>query len=212
MRERKAMWGMGLLLGLVFGMISPGFSGEPTEQVKQTTEKILSILTNPALRQPSRNEEKKRLISRTVDERFDWEEMSKRALARHWASRSPEEKKEFVRLFRDLLERTYLDKVDLYSGETARYEGESIDGNFAVVKIKVLTAKGKEIPVEYRMTKKGADWLVYDISVEGVSLVNNYRVQFNSLLAKSSFKELLQKLRDKVSLPESGKMGEPTRE
>ncbi len=191
-----------LLLLLILGMAVPCNAGEPTQQINQTTDKILSILSDSNLKQPSRAQERKDLISQAVDERFDWQEMAQRSLSRHWAQRTPEEKKEFVELFRDLLERTYLEKVDDYSGETVRYEGESVEGNFAIVKVRILSSKKNEIPVEYRLKKKGKQWLVYDISIEGVSLVNNYRTQFNSILVKSSYQDLVQKLKDKVSFTE----------
>jgi len=190
-----------LLVSLTLGIVS-SWAGEPTQQIKQTTDKILAILSNPSLKGPAQAEERKKVIGQTVDERFDWEEMSRRSLARHWAERTPEEKKEFLGLFRDLLERTYLDKVDDYSGEAVTYEGDTIDGNYASVKLKIVTSKGKEIPVEYRVMKKQTHWFVYDITIEGVSLVNNYRSQFNSILSKSPYSELLKKLKDKTSFTE----------
>ena len=187
-------------LGLVLATVIPVFAGEPTQQMKQTTDKILSVLSNPDLRAPGKALERKKQFSQALDERFDWEELSRRSLARYWVERTPQEKKEFVSLYRDLLERTYLEKVDDYSGETVRYEGETLDGEYATVKVKVLTKKKREIAVEYRMLKKGTAWRVYDITIEGVSLVNNYRQQFNSILQKSTFQEVLQKLREKSSL------------
>jgi phospholipid transport system substrate-binding protein len=187
-------------LGLVLATVVPVFAGEPTQQMKQTTDKILSVLSNPDLKAPGKALERKKQFSQALDERFDWEELSRRSLARHWVERTPQEKKDFVSLYRDLLERTYLEKVDDYSGETVRYEGETLDGEYATVKIKVLTKQNREIAVEYRMLKKGTAWRVYDITIEGVSLVNNYRQQFNSLLQKSTFQEVLQRLREKSSL------------
>jgi phospholipid transport system substrate-binding protein len=178
----------------------PVFAGEPTQQMKQTTDNILSILSNPALKAPDKASERKRQFSQALEGRFDWEELSQRSLARHWAERTPQEKKEFVPLFRDLLERTYLEKVDGYSGETVRYEGETLDGEHATVKVKIQTKSKREIPVEYRMLKKANTWWVYDITIEGVSLVNNYRQQFSSMLQKSTFQEVLKKLREKSSL------------
>ncbi len=169
-------------------------------QMKQTTNKILAVLSNPSLKGPGKALERKKQFSQVLDERFDWEELSKRSLARYWNQVTPEERKEFIPLYRDLLERTYLEKVEDYSGETVRYEGETQDGDFATVKVRVMTKRKREIPVEYRLLKKGPTWWVYDISIEGVSLVNNYRQQFNSLLQKSTFQDVLQKLREK-SLP-----------
>ena len=197
MDTKRCLTGIVFFL-IVMAMVAPALAGEPTQQIKQTTDKILSILSDPALKTPAKAEERKRLIGKVVDERFAWEEMSRRSLARHWAQRTPDEKKEFIGLFRDLLERTYLDKVEGYSGEKVNYEGDSIDGDYGAVKVKILTSTQREIPVEYRLLKKGNTWLVYDFSVEGISLINNYRSQFNSILTKSSYKDLIQKLKGKA--------------
>jgi phospholipid transport system substrate-binding protein len=147
---------------LVLGITVPGLAGEPTEKIRQITDKILSIVSDPALKDPSKVKERRNLIRSAVDERFDWEEMARRSLARHWDQRTAEEKKEFVRLFADLLERTYMGKVEDYSGEKVRYEGETTEGDYAVVKIKILTKKNKDILVDYRLKKRGNDWFVYD--------------------------------------------------
>ena len=187
-----------LIFFLVFGMTLPGLAGEPTDQIKQTTDKILSIITNPALKPPSKTAEREKFIRQAVDERFDWEEMARRALATHWAKRTLEERKEFVRLFADLLERTYKKKVEDYSGEKVLYEGETKDGDYATVKVKIVSKKNKDIPVEYRLKKEGNDWFVYDVSIEGVSLVNNYRTQFNSIIVQSSYENLIKRLKDKA--------------
>jgi phospholipid transport system substrate-binding protein len=190
-----------LSLFLVLGISVSALGGEPTEKMRQTTDKILSILADPSLKKPSKVEERRRLIRNAVDERFNWEEMARRSLARHWASRTDEEKKEFIRLFGELLERTYMGKVEGYSGEKVLYEGEKADGDYATVKVKIATEKNVDIPVEYRLKKEGNDWLVYDISIEGVSLVNNYRTQFNSTITQSSYESLVKKLKAKVALP-----------
>jgi len=186
-----------LFVLLLLGSAVPGWGGEPTDRIRQTTDRILSIVRDPALKGPSKAEEKKKMIRQAVDERFNWEEMAQRALARHWTQRTPEEKKEFIRLFGDLLENTYLTKVEGYSGEKVLYEGESVDGNYAVVKMKIVTQKNVDVPVEYRLKKEANDWLVYDISIEGVSLINNYRSQFNSIISQSSYGNLVKKLKEK---------------
>jgi phospholipid transport system substrate-binding protein len=191
-------WALLLLPFLVFGIASPGIAGAPTDQIKQTSDKILSILSEPALKGPSKAEERERLIRKAVDERFDWEEMARRSLATYWAQRTEEEKKEFVRLYADLVERAYMDKVEGYSGEKVVYEGETIDKDYGTVKVKIVTRKNTNIPVEYRLKKDGNTWFVYDVSIEGVSLVNNYRTQFNSIMAKSSYANLMKMLKDKV--------------
>ena len=183
-----------------FGIALPGWAGEPTDQIKQTTDKILSILTNPSLKGQSKTAEREKLIRQATDERFDWEEMSRRSLARYWDQRTDGEKKEFVRLYSDLLERTYMDKVEGYSGEKVIYEGESVDNGYAVVKVKIVTKKNTDIHVHYRLKKEENKWLVYDVSIEGVSLVNNYRTQFNSIILKSSYENLVKRLRERVEL------------
>jgi phospholipid transport system substrate-binding protein len=198
MRRIDLFRGIGFLL-LILGIAVPGLAGEPTDQVKRTTDKILSIVSDPTLKAASKAGERRKRIRSAVDERFDWEEMVRRSLARHWAQRTDEEKKEFVRLFGELLEQTYLDKVEGYSGEKVQYEGETIDGDYAVVKLKIITKKNVDIPVEYRLNKKGSEWLVYDLSIEGVSLINNYRTQFNSIISESSYGDLVKRLKAKAA-------------
>ena len=175
----------------------PAWAASPMEEIKQTTEKIISIVTNPSLKGPSKTLEREKQIRQAVDERFDWEEMARRSLATHWAKRTDAEKKEFVRLFSDLVERTYMKKVEGYSGEKVVYEGEAQDGDYASVKVRIVTQKNQDIPVEYRLKKEGNDWFVYDVSIEGVSLVNNYRTQFNGILLQSSYENLVKKLKEK---------------
>lgn len=187
-----------VLLLLVFGIALPVWAGEPTDEIKQTTDKILSILTNPSLKGSSKTAEREKLIRQAIDERFDWEEMARRSLARYWDQRTDGEKKEFVRLYSDLLERTYMDKVEGYSGEKVIYEGESIDNGYAVVRVKIVTKKNTDIRVHYRLKRVENKWLVYDVSIEGVSLVNNYRTQFNSIILKSSYENLVKRLRERV--------------
>jgi phospholipid transport system substrate-binding protein len=186
-----------LCVSIFLWISTPAWAGAPTEKVKQTTDKILSVVSDPGLKGQAKDVERKKLIRKAVDERFDWEEMSRRSLGRHWSQRTEEEKKEFVSLFGQLLERSYLDKVEGYSGEKVMYQGESLDGAFATVDVKILTAKNVEVPVQYRLRNNGSDWFVYDISIEGVSLVNNYRVQFSNILGKSPYSELVKKLKEK---------------
>ncbi len=173
-------------------------AGGPTEDVRKTTDKLIAIVSDPAMKSADRASERAKRIRKAVDERFDWKEMSKRSLARHWKKRTQREKEEFIDLFGKLLERTYLDKVEGYSGEKVLYVGERVDGNYGIVVVKIVTRKDTEILVKYKLKKKGSEWLVYDISIEGVSLVNNYRKQFNSIMTRSSYEDLIKKLRRKV--------------
>jgi phospholipid transport system substrate-binding protein len=198
--KRAYLYRWFFVLFLIIGIAVPALADGPEEEIRQTTNKILSIVTDPALKNPSREEERRRLVRKVVDERFDWEEMSRRSLARYWDQRTDEEKKEFVRLYSDLLERTYMDKVEGYSGEKVTYEGESVDNGYAVVKVKIVTKKNTDIHVRYGLKKKGNKWLVYDVSIEGVSLVNSYRTQFNRIILQSSYENLVKRLRERVEL------------
>jgi phospholipid transport system substrate-binding protein len=187
-----------LSLFFVGVMAVPLLAADPMEEIRQTTDKILAIVTNPVFKAPSKTEEREKLIHQAVYERFDWEEMARRSLATHWVKRTAEERKEFVRLFSELLEQTYMRKVEDFSGEKVLYEGETKEGDYATVKVKVVTKKDKDIPVEYRLKKEGNNWFIYDVSIEGVSLVNNYRTQFNSILLQSSYEDLVKRLREKA--------------
>jgi phospholipid transport system substrate-binding protein len=184
---------------LIFAVATRAQAGGPLEEIKGTTDRIISILSDPALKAPEKAKEKRKLIRQAVDERFDWVEFSRRALAQHWKNRTEEEKREFVPLFGKLVERTYMDKVEDYSGEKVLYEGERIQGDYGLVKAKVVTNDKREINVDYRLKHKGTDWYVYDVSIVGVSLIKSYRVQFNNIIKQSSYEELVKRLKKKVA-------------
>jgi phospholipid transport system substrate-binding protein len=190
-----------IICGYLFGvaMACEALAGVPTDQIRDTTDKIIAIVSDPELKGVEKVSERNRRIRQAVDERFDWEGISRRALARHWRKRTAEEKREFIGLFGRLLERTYRNKVSDYSGEKVIYVGERVDGKYAVVSVKILTAKNEEISVDYRVRRRGQAWYVYDISIEGVSLVNNYRVQFNNIIRKSSYEALVERLEAKIA-------------
>lgn len=172
--------------------------GEATDRVKATTDLLLEIVTNHELDPPEMAEKRNHMIRDAVDMVFDWEAFSLRAMGRHWRKLNKEEKKEFIFLFGRLLERTYMDKTRQYSGEKIRFVGEKTDEKYGTVDSIVTTKNGSEAEVKYSVIKKNDDWFVYDVYVEGVSLVNNYRVQFNRIMIKSSIDELLQRLKAKL--------------
>jgi len=173
---------------------APARAGQPTDQLRVEIDRVLD---DPELKREGRARERRVEIRRIANGIFDFEETARRSLARHWAPRTPAERDEFVQLFADLLERSYLSKIELYGGERIAYVGETIDGDTPIVKTKITTRQGTEIPVDYRMHKRGDRWLVYDVIIEGVSLVANYRVQFNKIITTSSYAELVKKMRDK---------------
>ena len=132
-----------------------------------------------------------------IFERFDFNEMAKRSLGQHWQRRSPEEQRQFVQLFTDLLERSYADQIDSFNGEKIIYGREDQDKDRAEVDTKVVSSKGEEYSVNYKLHAAGREWKVYDVVIENISLVNNYRSQFNRVLATANFEELLRKLQGK---------------
>ncbi len=185
-----------LILGLV-GATGRAWAGAPTEQLKWHVDRVLKTLEDPDLRKEARARERRTQVRKIAEEIFDFSETAKRSLGRHWIARTPAERQEFVQLFSDLLERSYLSKIETYGGEKIQYLADSIDGENAVVKTKIVAKGGQEIPVDYKMLRRNDRWLVYDVAIEGVSLVANYRTQFNKIIQTSSYQELVKKLKTK---------------
>jgi phospholipid transport system substrate-binding protein len=123
--------------------------------------------------------------------------MARSALAIYWAKRTPAEKKEFVSLFADLIKDTYIKKIEMYSGEKVLYAGESVNNGYAVVKTRIASKTGNEIPIDYMMLDENGTWMIYDVLIEGVSLVNNYKAQFAEIINSGSYEELVRKLKNK---------------
>lgn len=177
--------------------ISYAYADTPTQQVKQTVDRVLDILKNKELKRLEKTKERRALIRKTISEMFDFEEMAKRSLALHWRERTPEERKEFVSLYTDLLERSYIKKIESYTDEKILYVNERVNGEYAEVDTKIVTKRNVEIPIEYRLLKKNGKWEVYDVVIEGVSLVNNYRTQFNKIIRTDSYAELVKRMKNK---------------
>ena len=188
------------LLSLIFisTPASISWAGKAIDQIKETSDRILVILNDDSLKGPENENKRNSMIKEIVNKRFDWEEFSKRALSKYWQEQTTENKKEFITLFGTLLERTYKDRVANYSVAKVIYDEEKLDGNYGLVRVRIQTVENKEYPVTYKVMLKDEDWFVYDVSVGGISLVNNFRVQFRDILKKSSFQDLLARLREKV--------------
>jgi phospholipid transport system substrate-binding protein len=184
-----------LVPALLMASLGPGWAGEPTDQLKISVDRVVQILEDPGLKASSKTSERRAAIREVANTIFDFSETARRALGRHWQNLSDAARAEFVALFTDLLERSYIGKLDQYNGEKLRYVGETTEGTAATVKTRLVTKGGAEVPVDYRMQRNGDRWRVYDIAVEGVSLVNNYRTQFNQIIQSASYEELLKKLR-----------------
>jgi phospholipid transport system substrate-binding protein len=187
----------GLIAALALAAGSAAQAGVPTDQLKVTIDRVLATIQDPALKQPGKADERRQKIRAIANEVFDWQEMGKRALARHWEGRSPQEREEFSKLFADLLERSYVGKIEGYSGEKILYEKETIEGDRAEVRTKLVTKAGTSIPIDYQMQKAGDRWRVYDVKIENVGLVANYRSQFNRIIQQSGYADLVQRLKTK---------------
>jgi phospholipid transport system substrate-binding protein len=184
-------------LALVLTVLGSASAGPPTETLREYTEAVQKVLDDPALKTEERRHERRAAVRKLAAEAFDVQETARRALGPHWQQRSPAEREEFVQLFADLLEHTYISKIDLYGGERLRFTDERIDGDNAIVRAKVTTRQGTEVPVEGRMHRKGDRWLIYDVTIENISLVNNYRSQFDRIIRTSSYAELVKRLRNR---------------
>jgi phospholipid transport system substrate-binding protein len=182
---------------------SDALAGVPTDQLRGSVDKVLRLLGDPtAKREPMRD--RRASLRKIADDIFDWEETAKRSLGTHWQQRTAGEREEFVRLFADLLERSYLSKIELYDGEKIGYVGDTIDGDQAIVRTRLLNKHGSEMGVNYKMLRReGERWKVYDVEIEGVSLIANYRTQLNSLLRRSSYPEVVRAIKAKSSEPET---------
>ncbi len=166
-----------------------------TSYVRGYTDRALQVLGDPSLSSAQRDTTL-RAIARQL---FDPEEAARRALGRHWQNRTPAERAEFTELFAQLLERTYLTRLGAYKDARLTYVGEVVDGSFAIVRAKVLIPEQIELPVEARLHRRGEQWYAYDIVVEGISLIGNYRAQFDKIIRTSSYEELVRRLRDRLA-------------
>jgi phospholipid transport system substrate-binding protein len=175
----------------------PADAGPPTDQLKGSIDRVLGVLLEPALKEPAKAEERRQKIRAIANEIFDWQETGKRALARYWQERTPQEREEFSKLFADLLERSYVGKIEAYSGEKIVYGDETLDGDQATVRTKLLTKSGTQVPIDYQMQKVDGRWRVYDVKIENVGLVSNYRSQFNRIIQQSGYAELIKRLKAK---------------
>ncbi len=172
-------------------------AGAPTDQTRQAVDKVFAIVSDPNLKGASKQQERRERLRQVVFPRFDFTEMAKRSLGPHWGRLSPQQQKDFVGVFTELLENSYVDQIESSEGEQVRYTREVIDGDNAEVFTKVITPKGEEVAINYKLHRVGGDWKAYDVVVENISLVNNYRSQFNRVLANASFDELMRKLQQK---------------
>ena len=173
-------------------------TGAPTEAMRTTVSQGLEVLQDQELKKPERADERVTRLKKIADVRFDYGEMAKRSLGGQWDKLEERERQEFVSLFTEFLTATYVEQMHAYSGEEVRFLKERLEGNHAEVK-SLLVGKKTEIPMDYRLLKQGDDWKVYDVLIDGISLVQNYRGQFTAILRSSSYEQLVQILREKIA-------------
>jgi phospholipid transport system substrate-binding protein len=184
------------LIVAALAIATPGHAAGPLQQLQQYTDRVVAILEDSRLTGPDQRLARRAAVRSAAQEMFDAAEASRRALGIHWARLSAEEQQRFVRLFLELLERAYVTKVDLYGGQRVKYLGESVDGDYAVVRAKVLTKKGREVPADTKLVRRAERWLVYDVLVENIGLIANYRAQFDHIIRTSSYQELVRRLQN----------------
>lgn len=197
----RLLCGLFLLISLMPMEATAKVADNPLRLIRSGTDKALEILRSAQTGQGPSLRARKDEILDIVDDYFDFEEMGKRALGRPWKDQSPAKQKAFVALFKKLLFNTYVDRVETYTGanEQVVYDEEKLEGDYALVTTRITGYKNKDVHVDYRLRLQGGEWKVYDVIVEGISLVNNYRQQFNSILSNESFDSLLHLLEEKVA-------------
>ena len=182
---------------LLLASANPASMATPTEVIRVAVEQVAQVAEDADLGRPAAAERRRIEIRRIAENLFDFQEMARRSLARHWTDRTAEQRDEFVRLFTDLLERVYFGKLENYSADRMVYVGETVDGDYATVRSKIITGRKGELPIEYRLHLVGSRWAVYDVLIDGMSFVSTYRAQFNRVIQTSSYDDLVQKLRTK---------------
>ena len=193
-RFPRITWAIGI--GLVY-LLVPGSlkAGTPMEELRLAAEKMLTVLKDPRLKSDARREERRQKLKATLYPNFDFREMAKRSLGPDWQRRTAQERNEFVKGFADLLEASYSDKLESYNGQKIVFTREHVDADISEIGSKIVAGKGEVFSVDYRLHRADGRWKIYDVVIENVSLVNNYRTQFHRVLAHSSFEDLLDRMR-----------------
>jgi len=190
-----------------FAVVDAAVAGPASDQLKTSVDRILEILREPALKDPAHKLDRRNRIFKVVEERFDFTEMAKRSLGAHWSQISENQQKEFEIAFSRLIEASYITKVEKYTDETVQFGAEKAKGEDAVSVHTEIISNGRSTPVDYSLSKEGDQWYVYDVNVEGVSLVTNYRSQFTETLRKEGFSGLMNRLNEKLRKLDEGQPG-----
>lgn len=200
-----------LIFTFTFIFLSATFAGEATEQIKNTTVELRKLLEDPTMMGNEKKRERRRAIREIADSSFDWKDIVRRSLARSWSTLNTEQQDEFVRLFVEFLEASYLEKLEVHYSDLkdVLYKAESLKGNYAMVSCQVVTTKGTTHPVEFRLKTSNNRWKVYDLKIEGVSMVNNYRSQFADIMKTSGYAGLILTLNQRIEDAKKVKASSP---
>jgi phospholipid transport system substrate-binding protein len=201
---RMVRWSRVAAVGLLYLFFSillpaPSRAGGPTDQVRGTVDKVLTIVRSSHPTSKAQMEAQRAQLVEVIYPRFDFTEMAKRSLGRHWAGRTPEEQREFVTIFAAMLGRSYADNIESYTSQNVLYTRESEDQNYAQVDTKIVTENRPPLSINYKLQSVDKVWKVYDLVIEDISVVNNYRSQFDRVIARSSFEELVRVMKEKQS-------------
>jgi phospholipid transport system substrate-binding protein len=189
----RVFWALVLLV--VLSPVHTTWAGAPSDQLRDGIDRVFKILRDPEMAGDTNAIQRRKAILTAAGNIFDFGEMAKRSLGQHWTARTPAERSQFVALFTDLMQRSYIAKVDQHGGAKMVFRGETADGDHATVRTTIPLSNGSEMPLEYRMHNADARWQVYDLSIDGVSLVSNYRAQFNKVIRLDSYETLVAKLK-----------------
>ena len=194
----RARWSVVAVASLWLGalLVPSAWAGEPADQLFANIDRVLKLLGDPDLKQPARAQERREAIRSFAEDILDFDELAHRSLARHWEARTAAEREEFVHLFREFLERLLISKLDAYHGEKIVLVGDALDGDEATVKTLVAARQGA-IPVDFVMVRRGDRWRAGDIVISGLSLVRNFRVQFDKVIKRASYTQLVKQVREK---------------
>lgn len=199
MTRWKILIAASLVLALVGVPPAGAGTGGATDELRPAIDKVLQILADAALKGEAKTTERRAALRHVMESAIDFSEAARRALAAHWRTRSQIEREEFIGLFKDLVTHSYIRVMEPYAGETVQIVGESPTNGTATVLTRIERRQGEPVPIDYRMHVRGTRWLIYDVLVEGVSLVGNYRVQFNTIVQTSSYEELVRRMRARVA-------------
>jgi phospholipid transport system substrate-binding protein len=188
-----------VLLGVFTFWITvvPAAASAPGDQIQGAITKVLEVLKDPSLKSEGKKKERLERLRTIIEPQFEFTEMAKRSLGAQWQRRTPAEQQEFITLFRELIESSYVDSIDSYDGEKVIVTSQKQDKDYAEVNTKIVTKKGEEFSVNYKLMSANDRWKVYDVVIENISLVNNYRSQFSRIISQSSYEDLTRKMKQK---------------